>query len=552
MKTRLRKLLLPGFLRRLDDYLLEYYPVAWRTQGHYVLWFALLLTPLLFAAGFLYPLHNRDFTEWAVDPIKPVILGDELLYIAPLLFLGLGISYWGYRQFQSGFPWAGPWQVLSTLAMYGVCLFVITGITAPAFRIGTITHVAYGFIDTADIDAWDRNDFFLFGALFRDSDNYTEKPDTSFWEQRELDFKKLWRGEEHILSNRYNNYFWDSLILDEPYRSYLSYLSDESYQSYRSYRSYRSYLLDRSYLAYLAYLPDLAYLLDKSDRSFLLDKSDRLYLSDLSFLSYRSHLSHLSDRSYRSYLLDRLDWLDRMDRSFLLDKSDRLYLSDRSYRSDYRSHYTKEHASPPSQSIPARYGIPIVDETLQSGTFAFIRPAYIYTMENAIRSVRHARLYLNEWIIFRHWRVLLCYLCLLALLLFPTPYLSFRYFLAALTVTVGTTAAGKGLKLDIDSLDHWTWWDVAAYLIVPVAGVLWLAFAAMRQKRYGWVPIAYHLLFVGMAGVLFFALFGETWVFANEEAFMGKPVNIAFFGVQALGLAGTLLMAYVQTLPKQE
>ncbi len=32
---------------------------------------------------------------------------------------------------------------------------------------------------------------------------------------------------------------------------------------------------------------------------------------------------------------------------------------------------------------------------------------------------------------------------------------------------------------------------------------------------------------------------------------MGKPVDLAFFGVQVIGLAGVLLMTYLQALPKR-
>lgn len=54
-----------------------------------------------------------------------------------------------------------------------------------------------------------------------------------------------------------------------------------------------------------------------------------------------------------------------------------------------------------------------------------------------------------------------------------------------------------------------------------------------------------------MTNILFFAIFGEKWIFNIKEIFLSKTVNLAFFGVQPIGLVGVLLMAYLQMLPKK-
>ncbi len=51
------KWLVPGFLRRLDKYLRERYPVIWYSGAHWVLFYGLTGEILLFGAGMLYPVH---------------------------------------------------------------------------------------------------------------------------------------------------------------------------------------------------------------------------------------------------------------------------------------------------------------------------------------------------------------------------------------------------------------------------------------------------------------------------------------------------------------
>ena len=93
--------------------------------------------------------------------------------------------------------------------------------------------------------------------------------------------------------------------------------------------------------------------------------------------------------------------------------------------------------------------------------------------------------------------------------------------------------------------------NAGAYLALPLTG-LWLLYQATLQKKGdNYVPLAFHILVIGIAIILFFCLFGEKWVFTTDELFISKPVDLAFFGVQIIGLVGMLFMVYLQKLPKQ-
>ena len=56
---------------------------------------------------------------------------------------------------------------------------------------------------------------------------------------------------------------------------------------------------------------------------------------------------------------------------------------------------------------------------------------------------------------------------------------------------------------------------------------------------------------IGLVVGLFFALLGDRWIFRTDALPIGKPVDLAFFGVQLMGLTAALLMANLQALPKR-
>jgi hypothetical protein len=79
------KKIAPGFLNRLDTYLLTKYPIVWISKIHYVLWFGFLLYLLSTAIGFLVPINLTS-------------RADDGLWFVLLSVLSFILSwFWGYR-----------------------------------------------------------------------------------------------------------------------------------------------------------------------------------------------------------------------------------------------------------------------------------------------------------------------------------------------------------------------------------------------------------------------------------------------------------------------
>ncbi|MDO9000403.1 MAG: hypothetical protein Q7W45_11605 [Bacteroidota bacterium] len=75
----------PGFLNRLDTYLLTKYPIIWISKIHYLLWFGLLLYVSSAIIGFLVPINLTS-------------RADDGLWFVLLSVLAFILSwFWGYR-----------------------------------------------------------------------------------------------------------------------------------------------------------------------------------------------------------------------------------------------------------------------------------------------------------------------------------------------------------------------------------------------------------------------------------------------------------------------
>lgn len=188
-----------------------------------------------------------------------------------------------------------------------------------------------------------------------------------------------------------------------------------------------------------------------------------------------------------------------------------------------------------------KYDLPMRYDTLFSDSLHTLTiPTSIYQMEDGIRSVRHAQQYLGEWIFFRHAGLSLMYLPLLACLLFAAPFMAFRPALAAI--------AGWLLLVFLILLEGTTFSNdltILSFSTLPVNGFLILLVYALEKKQGRYVAFAFHLILTGLFVLLF------SIVMDLEAIGFYKPIDVAFFGVQAIGVAGAFLMAYVQKLPKR-
>ena len=508
MKTRFYNIIVPKFLRNFDDYLLRNYPVVWRTKAICVLFYGLVGAVLLFAAGFFYPVDAQHLT---VNPYQAIRIIYEKSYLWSAFFVIICIFYWAYCQFQLGFPFTTTKDTLLTLLLYTGCFWLLFGITMPAYRMGTIIRTAYFWIDNKDLQALENDGIYPYGFVLLKSDTiiYKTTPADTFFQSREAIFKSIYKVEDTLFQSLYttDTTFWIGWFNEHQLYSDL-----ESYLWYLSDRLYQSYLSDESYLSIRSNLSDLSY------RSYSLDKSD---------LSYRLYRSDRSDLSYWSYQSDR---------------SDRLYLSYLSAYNQYKFKTIREFVNRFNQfkfkNTQDTIWIKDYDEI---DNITIYRPSLPYSVEKTVHSVKNARLYLQEYVYFKHWQLLLSYILLLSLMLYFISFLLLRHLL----VLIALCAINTAIVTFLNEKNIITRIINDAYLIIPTLSCLWILFLAFKRQKLIGFMLSIQGLFISLVVVLISAL-----LTIYEVNFMSS-YTFAFYGVQVLGVLGAVLTTYVRTLPKQ-
>ncbi len=516
-------------LKKWDDYLLTHYPVVWRTKALFVLVYGLLGAIVLFAAGYFYPI---DAQHLSVDPVKPIDISTDLSYLFVLLFISFGLFYWAYQQHQLGFLFTKMKHVLLTLAIYVVCFWVVLGFTAPAFRMGTIVRTA-NWINQEDLDTLENSGIYPYGFVFLNSDTSMFLTDTliptdsHFFQRRERVMDSICAIENILLQNRYNtdSTFWIKWFSDHhSYKSYKSYLSDISYRSYLSYQPYPSYQSDMLYMSY---------------RSNLSLMSCRSYLSDISYLS---HLSHLL---YRSDLLDRANML------YLADRSNMLYRADISYRSDiltlssynYQKNlpkFTKIFDTNKFMDTIECIKLPSIKNSKDS--LIFTRPTLPFSIENTVRSVKHASLYLDQGIYWKYLGRLSLYIPFFIALFFLSTHLSFKNAFISLAIVIGEFI----IILYFDLADDQTY-NKELYLFLPTIGLVLLCLSFLKKRYHIFESFAVNLISIAISFSVFYILINELF---HKNEVTTYPNNNSFFGMQIIGFLAVLLITYVRSLPK--
>ncbi len=506
MQKIFKRLLLPGFLRHLDAFLLSSYPLVWRTRVHFVLFYGMLGAVLLFLLGYNASLSA---TNLLVDPIKPIeMLKDDQYHWAFTALLPF-LLFWGYTQYQSGYPFYKAKDTLLTLLIYTVCCWFLLGITAPAYRMGTIYKTAQWMDDKdetgkTDLERFDSSGIYPFGFVLLKSDTAVESQQNSFYQRRESIFKEIWRTEDTLLLHRYDKdtTFWFPFLLRVG--------------------------ISRSDRSYLSYLPDLSDLSDGADLSVLSYQSYQSYLPDL---------SDLSDGAYQPYLLYRSDLSDGAQ-PYLLYRSEAPYWP---YLLEYSNLRTERYKSL-TLSLPSKYGfISGVDYFLDT-TLVF-RSQLPNSVEDAVRSVRHAQQYLEKGVFLNHFWGIGFLIVFCSLLLFFVPFLSIRYFILILI----SGLIGVIFFIEFKSIGQY-WHNYLAFLYLPFIGAMLLLLSALQKRLSPFLIFSgCSFLFIGLS----FTLFPFYSYFVGSNLNIGLPYNHAFFGVQILGILGAFLMTYVQALPRK-
>lgn len=137
------KKIAPGFLNRLDNYLLTDYPIVWISKIHYILWFGILLYLISTLIGFFVPV---DLTSRA----------DSGLWFLLLTVLSFILSwFWGYRYLifnkEKNFGNLKTGDEYKNFLLVFLCISIFAWFGSP-FVISYNTKVANMFTDKEIID----------------------------------------------------------------------------------------------------------------------------------------------------------------------------------------------------------------------------------------------------------------------------------------------------------------------------------------------------------------------------------------------------------------
>ncbi len=547
-------------MHQLDEYLLVNYPTIWQTRVHYVFPFILLTSTLLFAAGFLYPVSLKNLN---VHPIHSIHILQENYFIFSGFFALLGIMIWASNQHQTFDKSAGVQKNTIVCMLYFICLCFVWFISSNAFRMGMLVQTAYDLMDERDIDYLEKNDFFTYGFIMKNEDWLGENIDFVKREQAFRDYRK--EEDEGILRNRYDT-LYQRYTLNQKDKSYRSYLSNQLYLSNLSYQSYlfNKYGLDRGYNNdFFSYIYDFNYRIYRPINSYHSYHSYQSYLLKLWYLpslpnppnppnpnpsglsshglSYLYNQAGLSALSVLSALSDVPDVPDVPDlHDYWLDilKQWNPFVQ---VQVDYADFYSsKNHPTFTFDSLTQNYGLIIQDTVIyQKGEQTITFPKHTYTLEYGVRSVKHARQYLERGILFEKGKIFLGLALLSTFLLFIAPYFSRQYLLPSIffTFIIAFFLKTQGVPF-------------ITYELIIGIGTLYLLvwFIFSQKKKNKWRHLFIQLLLVVNFEILIFSVFGDSDKLFHE--FISSEMTL--YMVPIISICISILIPYIEFRPNSE
>lgn len=463
MKTLFYNILVPKFLRNFDDYLLRNYPVVWRTQALFVLFYGLVATPLLFAAGFFYPVDAQHLT---VDPIIPISSGqltDNNHSIIGSMII-LSILFWGYRLNRIGFPFSKIKDTLTTLMLYSLCFYVLSAFTMTAIRIGTIVRTAYYWMPEKDLQFFENSGIYPYGFVLFDSDTIYSPPTDTFFKRREAFFKLACKVEDTILQNRYNR---DTVFQHNWIKKHSA----------------------------------------SNRKIFYTDTFDfiTLYFSESNwpnsynvwYRQYREHSWSLVNYTIKYSDIQYHSFYEQNKKNLISLKQYGIY----NFLNDLDSTKIK------------------IEHTKNDSVIVY-RSTLPYSIENAVRSVKHARQYLNEGIYFYYIKILSSYILLLGSMFYYIPLMNLKNLLIAFLIYYLIVSYSQ---IKINNF----------CLVFITISVCYLLMAIIKKAK----PESF--AFRNLPILLFFTSIIQAEIITEISLVL-----------QAVSLSCVFLMSYVQTLPK--
>lgn len=535
------KWLIPGFLRRFDDYLLENYPVIWRTRGHFVLFYSIISIILLFIGGFFYPVSLTDPT---VDPVQPIYIGiDSIPFsLIPLIIGVIGVLYWAYLQYWLFQQDPAPAKVFLTLAIYAVGLFTILALIPISFRMGTIVSTAYFLMDEKDIQHLEENDFFLYGMILLDSDDYQEQADT-FFQRRAAIFKRVKQFEDTLLQNRYDLYF---LVQEEAVDSQALNSANTIYHRLDLSRAYAYKPFGADFSSRAGDLYEGIY------RKNMYNQTSNKFYPKTFFISF-AHNDQKYSKADRSVSFKQVTTING---KVVPPPPPKPKLSYWNYLPDYQKYYERNILARFDTSLLEKYKITPDYDTIylkNFDSFNLIKgdslvtiPKHFYQLEDGVRSVKNARQYLQKSVWLGYLWDLLINFSLLYLVFAASPYLSFRSILAVIVVYIGYFLGLPSLSISIEfgqEVDSYLniFLIRFTYILPVIVSLLALSFFAIKKQRSNVPFIIFQFLTISILAIIIGINFLKESI---------RPDHIVLFYTHFLGVAGILLIAHISAQPK--
>jgi hypothetical protein len=121
MLSKIQDFLIPNFLKRLDFWLMTHKPHVWRTRGHFVLFYGIIVALLFFLFGLMYPQTLYDLAEESRGNTDITFLFTLLSF---LLTTG-GVFVWWYSIQKYPYKRTSIVHYILVISIYTIGLFAL-------------------------------------------------------------------------------------------------------------------------------------------------------------------------------------------------------------------------------------------------------------------------------------------------------------------------------------------------------------------------------------------------------------------------------------------
>ena len=177
MLLKIQNFLIPSFLKRLDFWLMTHKPHVWRTRGHFVVFYGVIVALLFFLLGLLYP---QTLYQLSDEGRKGTSITEIISILSFILAIG-GIFFWWYSIQKFPYKRTSVVHFFVEIGIYTLGLFTLWSIVW-AFLFGFFYKRSFLLEkNTAEDKEWFyQNDFHNFGYMPHVQENKLNDLNTYF------------------------------------------------------------------------------------------------------------------------------------------------------------------------------------------------------------------------------------------------------------------------------------------------------------------------------------------------------------------------------------